>query len=92
MNWLHLLHDCLFAVVSHKKLILLRWEKSVLDKTSLPLSPPPSPRTSSYPPTSEEQQPIKRHDSPLFEELSDEEFEDARKTADTAEEEKGMTR
>ena len=67
--------------------MLLRWEKSVLEKTSLPLSPPPSPHTS-HPPTKEEQ-PIKRHDSPLFEELSDEEFEETRKTADTAEVEKG---
>ena len=73
----------MFVVVSHKKLMLLRWERSVLDKTSLPLSPPPSPHP--HPPTSkEDEQPIKRHNSPLFEELSDEEFEEARKTADIA--------
>lgn len=67
--------------------MLLRWERSVLDKTSLPLSPPPSPSPSHspHPPTSkEDEQPIKRHNSPLFEELSDEEFEEARKTADSA--------
>ena len=70
--------------------MLLRWEKSVLDKTSLPLSPPLSPHPSHphQPPTSskeaDERQPIKRHNSPLFEELSDEEFEEARKTSDSA--------
>lgn len=63
----------------------------MLDKTSLPLSPPPSPN-SSHPPrlSNEDEQPIKRHNSPLFEELSDEEFEESRKTADTAEGEKGI--
>ena len=63
----------------------------MLDKTSLPLSPPPSPQSSHPPPPSkEDEQPIKRHNSPLFEELSDEEFEEARKTADMAEEERGI--
>ena len=75
--------------------MLLRWENSVLEKTktSLPLSPPLSPHPSHHhqPPTSskeeeedDERQPIKRHNSPLFEELSDEEFEEGRKTADSA--------
>ena len=84
-----------YIIVSHKKLMLLRWENSVLEKTktSLPLSPPLSPHPSHphQPPTSskeeeedDERQPIKRHSSPLFEELSDEEFEEGRKTADSA--------
>ena len=75
----------LCPLVSHKKLMLMRWEKTVLEKTSLPLSPPPSPNTS-QPHSDTTVEPIKRHDSPLFEELSDEEFEDARKSADTADE------
>ena len=77
-------------IVSHKKLMLLRWERSVLDKTSLPLSPPPSPHSPHpHPPmANEDKQPIKRRNSPLFEELSDEEFEETRKTADSADGEK----
>ena len=71
--------------VSHKKLILMRWEKAAVDSPSLPLSPPPSPHTS-QPHTLTEDEPVKRPDSPLFEELSDEEFEDTRKNADTADE------
>ena len=81
--------------MSHKKLLLLRWEQSSFDKSTLPLSPPPSPHASLRPHTPPSDEPevkrpeVKRHDSPLFEELSDEEFEDARKTADSASEGKG---
>ena len=77
---------CVFsASVSHKKLLLMRWEKAAIDKASLPLSPPPSPHTS-QPHTITESGLTKDRDSPLFEELSDEEFEDARKPADAADE------
>lgn len=74
------------CVVSHKKLMLMRWEKSVFDETSLPPSPPPSPHTS-QPATLTAGEMTGRRGSPLFEELSDnEEFEDTKKNADTAEE------
>ena len=63
----------------------MRWEQTALDKANLPLSPPPSPHTS-QPHTLSTDQPIKRRDSPLFEELSDEDFEETKKSADSAEE------
>ena len=66
--------------------MLLRWERSVLETTPLPLSPPPSPHPSH--PTKEEES-TKRHNSPLFEELSDEEFEETKKPVDHTNTEKG---